>query len=548
MTDTAAAYGVAAGRREGYPGCWCEPESATPRKLGALGLKRRAGRQLPRHRAQHHHAAVRLRPDRPVRHARPRQRPRSPASGLVGRRGAAVDGLGRGRRAIGSPTPSRDPPGRSRRRSRPLVSRRLAAHRPPSEQTVAGGLFELRKDDITGWWVAVVVDREFDRARFALPARPIGNDRHALPELRPRCRRDRVWVRMLKPQAFTVAGSEREAATVARRSGTGTTAARDATRSSACSATSGRWQTIVAPRGHHETLAESRRRSSFEMLARARDAIDGARGRSQTRVPPGRPELGRAGGRLTDHLCLDFYDLPQIPHRIGEELGGAARYRHPRGRVPVLPPRPRRGRQPGAARLRGRGERLLRAIRVALAVRAVGRAAPPRGRLRHAPRTRSWSARPRRCCRASCGCCRRLGGPAYNLVLHTAPLRQRVDETYHWHWEIHPAAARDRRARARHGPAGQPGQPRGGRRRAAGHRRSADARRVAAAGARGTNSRDREAADANVGKPQWDPIAAAGVTGRCAGPSQPRQSCAVNTIGTSDTRPDPRSAPWSGAT
>ena len=31
-----------------------------------------------------------------------------------------------------------------------------------------------------------------------------------------------------------------------------------------------------------------------------------------------------------------------------------------------------------------------------------------------------------------------LGGPAYNLVLHTAPLRERVDETYHWHWEIHP--------------------------------------------------------------------------------------------------------------
>jgi hypothetical protein len=31
-----------------------------------------------------------------------------------------------------------------------------------------------------------------------------------------------------------------------------------------------------------------------------------------------------------------------------------------------------------------------------------------------------------------------LDGPPYNLVLHTAPLRERVDETYHWHWEIHP--------------------------------------------------------------------------------------------------------------
>jgi UDPglucose--hexose-1-phosphate uridylyltransferase len=31
-----------------------------------------------------------------------------------------------------------------------------------------------------------------------------------------------------------------------------------------------------------------------------------------------------------------------------------------------------------------------------------------------------------------------LGGPAYNLILHSAPLRERVEDTYHWHWEIHP--------------------------------------------------------------------------------------------------------------
>jgi UDPglucose--hexose-1-phosphate uridylyltransferase len=31
-----------------------------------------------------------------------------------------------------------------------------------------------------------------------------------------------------------------------------------------------------------------------------------------------------------------------------------------------------------------------------------------------------------------------LDGPPYNLVLHTAPLREAVDATYHWHWEIHP--------------------------------------------------------------------------------------------------------------
>ena len=32
------------------------------------------------------------------------------------------------------------------------------------------GLFELRKDAITGWWVATVVDRTFARERFAAPA------------------------------------------------------------------------------------------------------------------------------------------------------------------------------------------------------------------------------------------------------------------------------------------------------------------------------------------------------------------------------------------
>ena len=39
MSDTAAAYGVHADRRDGYPGCWCAAEGSTPRKLGALGLR-----------------------------------------------------------------------------------------------------------------------------------------------------------------------------------------------------------------------------------------------------------------------------------------------------------------------------------------------------------------------------------------------------------------------------------------------------------------------------------------------------------------------------
>lgn len=39
LADTCAAFGVAAGRREGHPGCWVDPGSDTPRKIGALGIR-----------------------------------------------------------------------------------------------------------------------------------------------------------------------------------------------------------------------------------------------------------------------------------------------------------------------------------------------------------------------------------------------------------------------------------------------------------------------------------------------------------------------------
>jgi UDPglucose--hexose-1-phosphate uridylyltransferase len=31
-----------------------------------------------------------------------------------------------------------------------------------------------------------------------------------------------------------------------------------------------------------------------------------------------------------------------------------------------------------------------------------------------------------------------LGDPPYNLFLHTSPIGERLDQTFHWHWEIHP--------------------------------------------------------------------------------------------------------------
>jgi len=43
MIDTCAGYGVDAGRRDGYPGVWCDPDSSAPRKIGALGLRVEGG-------------------------------------------------------------------------------------------------------------------------------------------------------------------------------------------------------------------------------------------------------------------------------------------------------------------------------------------------------------------------------------------------------------------------------------------------------------------------------------------------------------------------
>jgi lipoyl(octanoyl) transferase len=43
MIDTAAGLGVASGRIDRLPGCWCDPDSSAPRKLGALGLRVEGG-------------------------------------------------------------------------------------------------------------------------------------------------------------------------------------------------------------------------------------------------------------------------------------------------------------------------------------------------------------------------------------------------------------------------------------------------------------------------------------------------------------------------
>ena len=287
-----------------------------------------------------------------------------------------------------------------------------------------GGMFELRKDAITGWWVAVVVDRAYDPARFQRPAELIAQAHCANCHEPPG---GGVRVRMLKQQAFTVAGTERdarEAGLDGRPPGLGLIA------------DVGSWQTIVAPPEHHGPLALEEPSLLVEMLVRAREALNAARGAGQTEYFLVVQNWGRQAGAFTNHLCFDCYDLPQIPHRLGEELGGAARYLIREGVCPWC----RLVRDETTDR-----ERLVFEDAASVAFAPYAARSPfeiwvvPRaheadfGRASDAQLT-SAAETLRKVLRLLDA----LDGPAYNLVLHTAPLRERVDETYHWHWEIHP--------------------------------------------------------------------------------------------------------------
>jgi galactose-1-phosphate uridylyltransferase len=332
---------------------------------------------------------------------------------------------------------------------------------------MAGGLFELRRDDITGWWVAVVIDREFDRSRFAVRALPVpGADEPCQNcELAPNG--NAPWVRVLKPQAFTL-----PSVAVAGRGGTGrdssaTVGGATPRESSARigAATSreavfrdaagrgdgpamerdpslgllgdlGSWQTIVAPRLHHGSLASESPSIIVEMLTLARDQIRLARRSNGTQYLQVVQNWGAQAGARTNHLCLDFYDLPLIPHRIGEELGGAARYLIREGVCPYC--------RLVETEVAG-GERLVFEDAASVCVAPVAARSPfelwvvPRhheadfGNASDAQLTSAAETLRKVLRRLDV-----LDEPPYNLVLHTAPLHERVDETYHWHWEIHP--------------------------------------------------------------------------------------------------------------
>lgn len=287
------------------------------------------------------------------------------------------------------------------------------------------GLFELRKDAITGWWVATIVDREFDRERFRRTAEPV--DDHGLCR---NCREpdgDGTRSRMLKDFAFDVVGTEDDA--LERHEGLAHLTLGDAR-------AAGSWSTVLAPPGEHRALNEAPGDVVRGLLAGARAAIASAAEAGATEYLTVVQNWGAQAGARTNHLCFDLYDLPQVPHRIGEEIGGSARF--------VI----REGECPFCRLVRDEVRRSTRLVwqdasSVAFAPFASRSPfevwiVPRRHEADFARASDADLESTSDALRAVLGRLASLDGPPYNLVLHTAPLRERVDQTFHWHWELHP--------------------------------------------------------------------------------------------------------------
>jgi len=290
---------------------------------------------------------------------------------------------------------------------------------------MGAGLFELRRDAITGWWVATVVDRQFNRGRFSLRAGTVDDGGDCQNCSQPPG--GGIRIRTLKDYAFHLVGTSEESREMDRNL---------AQVALAQARASGSWRTIVAAPGEHRPLQLIGTAALCEMLSVARSCLAGATRLGQTEYLQVVQNWGAQAGARTNHLCLDLYDLPQIPHRVAEEIGGAARYVIREGQCPychLVKEEPR-----NETRMIWQDDASVAfapfASRSPFEVWIVPRRhAADFGGATDADIASSAEALRHVLERLAC-----LDGPPHNLVLHTAPLRERVDGTYHWHWEIHP--------------------------------------------------------------------------------------------------------------
>ncbi len=293
-------------------------------------------------------------------------------------------------------------------------------------------MFELRRDPVTGWWSAIVADRPFEHAAFAVSAQAVEGThcRHCdeAPADAPPHHVRRVPLRSdafhridsTKPNAAQMAISEVERAT-------------------------GSWEILVGPRDHHERLADAAPQLAGALIRTARDAMRTIAAEPRDRDANGRPEplylqivqsYGRQAGSRSGHLNLELYAIPQVPHWVAEEIGGGARAMIKSRRCVWCAL---------AEAEEESGERLVFADHHAIVF------APAASRsafeMMVVPRahTADFTALDDEAITDATATLQRalrtlhaLGDPPYNLFLHTAPAGERLEGTFHWHWEIHP--------------------------------------------------------------------------------------------------------------
>ncbi len=293
-------------------------------------------------------------------------------------------------------------------------------------------MFELRRDPVTGWWSAIVTDRTFEHSSFAIDAAPVEGTHCRHCDDAPDDETDTTVRRVtLRPNAFHRIDSSKDSA--AQLSISEVEAAR------------GSWEILVGPRGHHERLADAPPQLALAMLRTLRDTMRELGAEPRPTGEDGRPEAltvqvvqsyGRQAGSRSQHLNLELYAIPQVPHWVAEEIGGGARQ--------VIKTRRCVWCALSEAEEEN-GERLVLADHHAVVFTpAASRSAfemmvVPR---QHAAdftqldddAITDATATLQRALHALDV----LGDPPHNLFLHTAPAGERLDQTFHWHWEIHP--------------------------------------------------------------------------------------------------------------
>jgi UDPglucose--hexose-1-phosphate uridylyltransferase len=289
-------------------------------------------------------------------------------------------------------------------------------------------MFELRRDPVTGWWSAIVTDRAFEHADFTVDAAPIEGTHCRHCDESPEGDDEAVRRVTLRDRVFEIVPPGREWTPQVELLPEERPDKR------------GSWEIVVGPRDHHEPFAQASPHLAEKLLRHVRD---GMRSLGEGAAAPDAPiyvqalqNHGRQAGSRTSHLNVELYAIPQVPHRVAEEIGGAARH--------VISRKSCAWCAMAEAEVAAGTRLVLDDERFVVFAPAASRSAfelwiVPR---EHAADFTELDDEALGACRATLqralGALGVLGDPPYNLFLHTAPAGERLDQTFHWHWELHP--------------------------------------------------------------------------------------------------------------